>query len=286
MTVTITGATGNLGQKVVNELTKLISQEEIRLAVHTPAKANKFNNSKMSIVPIDYANINLMVKAFKDSEVLIYIPSITYNVKQRIIEFENSLVAMKKAKIKNLVFVSFFADQENNPFKMSGYYAYVPRRLAGTNLNYAILKNSLYADPLIPYLPELIEREGLIYPVGNQALSFITRSDSAKAIAKVAVTPSLRNSEQKYLLTQGENYTMNQLGNLMTEITGHHIGYNEMTLENFAREYADEGDGDELASMYKAGAMGLMNGISDDFIQITGNKPQTMREFLRENYIK
>ena len=53
----------------------------------------------------------------------------------------------------------FIADQPNNPFQMAGYYAYLPARLAGTKLNYAVIKNSLYADPLVLYLPELIERQ-------------------------------------------------------------------------------------------------------------------------------
>ena len=37
----ITGATGHLGSYVVKELSKLTSIENIRLGVHTPAKAAK-----------------------------------------------------------------------------------------------------------------------------------------------------------------------------------------------------------------------------------------------------
>ncbi|PWG00286.1 NmrA family NAD(P)-binding protein [Levilactobacillus bambusae] len=284
MTITVTGATGQLGTKVVHALTKLVGPTNLKLAVHTPKKAESFSKQGMTVVSADYANYQSLVTAFTGTDVLVYIPSITYNVLQRITEFETSLAAMKQAQVKNLVFVSFFADQESNPFQMSSYYAYVPRRLAGTPLNFAILKNSLYADPLVPYLPELIEREGLIYPVQDQALSFITRNDSAEAIAKVAVTPALRSSGQRYLLSQGENFTMPELGALMSTVTGHHIGYHEMTLSEFAAAYADEGDGDELASMYHAGALGLLNGISDDFAMITGHQPETMSHFLTQNW--
>ncbi len=110
-----------------------------------------------------------MTKAFTGQDVVIYIPSRTYSVLQRITEFENSIEALKAAKVENVIFVSFFADQENNPFQMSPYYGYAPRKLAGSGLHYAVIKNSLYADPLVPYLPELIERKHLIYPVGKQA---------------------------------------------------------------------------------------------------------------------
>ena len=86
-------------------------------------------------------------------QVLIYVASRTYSVFNRVGELENVLAAMKTNGIKNLVAMSFITDQENNPFVMSPFYGYLPRRLAGTDLNYAIAKNSLYADPLVPYLP-------------------------------------------------------------------------------------------------------------------------------------
>lgn len=116
-------------------------------------------------------------------------------------ELENVLAAMKTNGIENLVAMSFIADQEDNPFVMSPFYGYLPRRLAGTDLNYAIAKNSLYADPLVPYLPELIERKGLIYQVGKQAMSFITLEDSAEAMATMALNKDVLNSRRTYLLT-------------------------------------------------------------------------------------
>lgn len=280
----ITGATGHLGQKVVAQLNKLITKQNIRLGVHTPAKAARLKEAGYEITTINYQNIDQMVPAFTGVDVLIYIPSLTYNVQDRINEFENSLTAMKRAGVKNLVDVSFIADQANNPFQMAGYYAYLPARLASSGLQYAVLKNALYADPLIPYLPELIERQNVIYPIGDQAMSFISREDSAEAIANVAVRPYLRNHGQNYLLTMEQNYNMVELAHLMTMTTNHQIGYAPVSLQEFAGIYRTEGDGDELASMYHAAAMGLMDRVTDDFRHITGHAPQDMRSFLKENY--
>ncbi|PMB83065.1 NAD(P)-dependent oxidoreductase [Limosilactobacillus pontis] len=280
----ITGATGHLGQKVVAQLNKLITKQNIRLGVHTPAKAARFKEAGYEITTINYQNVDQMVPAFTGVDVLIYIPSLTYNVQERINEFENSLTAMKRAGVKNLVDVSFIADQANNPFQMAGYYAYLPARLASSGLQYAVLKNALYADPLIPYLPELIKRQNVIYPIGDQAMSFISREDSAEAIANVAVRPYLRNHGQNYLLTMEQNYNMVELAHLMTMTTNHQIGYAPISLQEFADIYRTEGDGDELASMYHAAAMGLMNRVTDDFRHITGHAPQDMRSFLKENY--
>lgn len=175
MNYTVTGATGHLGRIVVQDMLKMVGAESLRAAVHTPAKAAALRQQGIATVKADYLDVPTMVDALQGTDVLIYIPSKTYDVLQRVTEFENTLTAMKAANVSQIVFVSFYADQEDNPFTMSPYYAYAPRRLAGSGLQYAVVKNALYADPLVPYLPELIERQALIYPVGDAAMSFIAR---------------------------------------------------------------------------------------------------------------
>lgn len=280
----ITGATGNLGKRVVDQLTSLVSPDLITAAVHTPEKAVDLKNKGVHVVPIDYDDVDSMVHAFSDQDVLVYIPSKTYNVLQRITEFENTIQALKLSSIKSLIFVSFYADQENDPFTMSAYYGYAPRRLAASGLNYAVIKNSLYADPLVPYLPELIERKHLIYPVGDQAMSFITQDDSAEAIANLTVKPALRDQGQIYTVTQEQSLTMPELGKMMTQVTGHEIDYEPVSVSEFGQIYAAEGDGQELASLYQAGAMGLFDQVTSDFKTLTGHAPEDMLSFLTRTY--
>lgn len=110
-------------------------------------------------------------------------------------------------------------------------------------------------------------------------MSFISRQDSAEAIANVAVKPYLRDKGQNYLLTMSKNYTMPELSYIMTNVTGEEIGYNPVTVKKFAEIYANE-----LASMYQAAAMGLMDQVTDDFAHITGHQPTDMKEFLIKNY--
>ncbi|EEJ71912.1 NAD(P)H-binding protein [Lactobacillus ultunensis] len=286
MKIAVTGATGHLGGKVVAELSKKTSKNDIVALVHNKVHAKNLIEQNYEIREIDFQNEISLYKAFSGIDTLIYVASKTYSVFDRVHELENVLAAMKEKHVGNLVAMSFIADQEDNPFVMSPFYGYLPRRLAGTDLNYAIAKNSLYADPLVPYLPELIERKGLIYPVGKQAMSFITLDDSAEAMATMALNREILKSRKSYLLTQSRSYTMPELGAVMTEVTSHEIGYHPVTVEEFGKIYVAEGDGTELASMYKGGAMGYLHGLSDDFAHITGHEPETMEHFLSREYKK
>ncbi|WP_297820252.1 NAD(P)H-binding protein [uncultured Lactobacillus sp.] len=286
MKIAVTGATGHLGGKVVEQLSKEIDKNEIVALVHNKNHATRLIDAGYEGREIDFQKQATLVGSFQNIDTLIYVASKTYSVFDRVRELENVLAAMKENQVKNLVAMSFIADQEDNPFIMSPFYGYLPRRLAGTKLNYAIAKNALYADPLVPYLPELIERKGLIYPVGKQAMSFITLDDSAEAMAKMALNEEILKSRRTYLLTQARSYTMPELGAVMTEVTGHEIGYHPVSVEEFGKIYASEGDGDELASMYAGGAMGYLHGLSDDFAHITGHEPEAMEHFLKRNYRK
>lgn len=279
----ITGATGNLGEKVTRWLRTMTPENNIRVGIHNLKKANKFDDLDVEKVKLDYFDLDTLEKAVSGVDLVIYIPSITYDLQRRITEFENVLQAVKKAKAK-LIFVSFFANQENNPFVMSPFYAYVPRRLASSNVEYSIVKNSLYADPLVPYLEELIKRKNIIYPVGAQPLSFITRNDSAHAIACLAMQSIMRDQGQSYLLSMDKNYNMVELSYIMSRITDHKIGYAPVTITEFAKIYAQEGDGKELASMYAGGAKGLLSATSDDFHRLTGREPEELEHFLRNGY--
>lgn len=284
MKIAVTGATGHLGSKVVEELTKKTDKNNIIALVHNKDHAKHLLDEGYKIREIDFQKEDSLNSAFKGIDTLVYVASKTYSVFDRVHELENVLAAMKENNVTNLVAMSFIADQEDNPFVMSPFYGYLPRRLAGTNLNYAIAKNSLYADPLVPYLPELIERKGLIYPVGDKTMSFITLDDSAEAMATMALDENILKSRKSYLLTQSRSYTMPELGAVMTKVTGHEIGYHPVTVQEFGKIYAAEGDGAELASMYKGGAMGYLTGLSDDFAHITGHEPETMEHFLERKY--
>ncbi|EIW12746.1 TMR-like short-chain dehydrogenase/oxidoreductase, atypical SDR family [Lactiplantibacillus pentosus KCA1] len=284
MKYAITGATGHLGQQIVAAIKPLVDPSELYLGVHTPSKAQAYQQQGMQVMAIDYQQPERLQAFFQDSDVLIYIPSKSHDSYSRVQEFENVLAAVQQANVQHLLVMGFIADQANNPFALSAFYGYVPRRLAGTDLNYTIVRNALYADPLVPYLPELIERHNVIYPMGDQALSFISQADSAAAFAKVATTPDLLQRGRIYTLTQEQAYTMPELAAVLSQVSGQPIGYQPVSLQAFSDMYNQNNEGPMLASMYAGGAMGLLATVSDDYQQIMGQPAQSLTDFLQTTY--
>lgn len=285
MIYTITSATGQLGQKVVAEAQKQLDTNEIRLSVRSPQKASQYAAAGIDVRAADYLDVDSMVEAWRGTAVLIYIPSISHPSIVRVPEFENSVIAAERAGVKHFIFVGFFADQVNSPFHMAAFFAYANTRLASAGFSYSIIKNAMYADPLVPYLPELIERKAVIYPMENAKMSFISREDSAEAIVKLAMSPVLQG--KTYVLTQERNYTMLELANLLSEVSGHEISYQPVTVEEFAAFYDQpKGFGVVLASLYQAGSQGCLDIVTDDFRTITGRQATDLKSYMMKNYQK
>lgn len=283
MIYNITAATGQLGSKIVEAALKVIKPEELVLTVRNPEKASRFMAIGVKVKKADYNSKIELIEAFKNTDVLIYIPSIVVPNLPRVTEFENAVEAAETAKVKHFIYIGFCADHETNPFKMSPSFGYAHRRLASSDLEYTYIRNAMYADPLAPYIPELIKREKLIYPAGEGKISFISRNDIAKAVIKIATDKKLQGNN--YTLTGNRNYSMVDLASLLSNISGTTIKYNPMTAVEFSAAYDQpKGFGTTLASLYVAAAYNLLGEVTNDYNIITGEEPEDLYNFIKREY--
>ena len=58
----ITGATGNLGEKVTRWLRTMTPEKNIRVGIHNLKKTNKFSDLAVEKVKLDYFDINTLKK--------------------------------------------------------------------------------------------------------------------------------------------------------------------------------------------------------------------------------
>lgn len=282
MNILLTGATGNLGSFITNQsLDENIAN--FNIGVRNINKVPEKWRESLNIKQLDYFDKESMVQAFTGMDLVIFIPSIIHPSFKRLPEVENLVYAAEVANVSHIMFIGYYADQHNNPFHMSPYFGYAERLLASSNINYTYVRMAMYMDPLVPYLPELKKMGKLIYPVGEGSINYISRNDIAKGVVALLKNPHLLG--KRYLLS-GYSYTMTELAKILTDVAGEQIVYDPVSLEEFAEMYDEpKGFGALLASMYKAGEMGLLNQNSNDLEELTGEKPTTFENYLTANYL-
>lgn len=281
MNILLTGATGNLGSHITN-LAIEEKIEQFSIGVRNVDKVPHSWKSSIEIRQLDYFNKESMIKAFENIDLVIFIPSIIHPSFKRLPEVEHLVSAAKTANVSHVMFIGYYADQHNNPFHMAPYFGYAERLLASSGLNYTYVRMAMYMDPLVDYLPELKRIGKLIYPVGDGKINYISRHDIAKGIIEIVKNQNLFG--KRYLLS-GHTYSMPELAQILSDVANSKIEYDPVTLEEFGKMYDEpKGFGPLLASMYKAGEMGLLDQQSSDFEKLTGEQPDTFENYLRKHY--
>lgn len=123
MLITVTGATGHLGRRIVHQLSKTLSPNQIRVGAHTPSKAADLKEAAFQVAHLDYQDPTTLTPALAGSDVVVYVPSLTYSLTGQVAELENLLTAIKDANVPAIVAVSFLPIRSITP---SGWRPFTP----------------------------------------------------------------------------------------------------------------------------------------------------------------
>lgn len=280
MKTNILGATGQLGRKVVGEL---LSRGVTPIAsVRHPEKAGDLADRGIEVRHADYEQPASLHAAFRDDEVLLLIPT-TAAIEPRIQQHHNALEAARSAGIGRVVFASFMAATPESRFLIAPFLLYAESKLRLSGLDWTILRNGMYLDPIADWIPELVRMGRLPYPVRRGRVAYISRDDLARATATVCAGSG--HSRQLYKLTGSEAVSMPELAEAVSHAAGKTVAFESVDEEGFA-EICRTGDEsprmtDVLISMYRAVEDGEFSEVTDDVERLTGFPPETVGSYLR-----
>ncbi|MEQ9409170.1 MAG: SDR family oxidoreductase [Fuerstiella sp.] len=283
MIVNVTAATGQLGRKAVQSL--LGKSVDVVATVRNPEKARSVLGSGATIRHGDYNAPDTLVKAFADSEVLLLIPSID-PVERRIGQHFNTLQAAKEAGVKRVVFAGFMAATPESRFDIAPFLLYAESKLRLSGLDWTILRDGMYLDPIADWLPELIRIGRLPYPVKNGRVAYICRDDLARSLAAACMDD--RHSQRLYKLSGGNAVSMPELAQIISTVVGKTITFDSVSDEEFVKICKADDEPEEiittLLSMYQAVENGEFEEVTDDVESLTGTPPEPIEIFLRRSF--
>jgi NAD(P)H dehydrogenase (quinone) len=286
--ILVTGATGQLGQAVVNELLNKINASNISILVRNLAKAEELKAKGVSVIQGDYNDYTSLIAAFRGVDNLYFVSS--SDVMNRFAQHQNVVKAAAEAPVGYILYTSAQRKSEDgsSPIALvADAHWKTDNLIKESGLTYTILKNGLYTDILPMFMGDKVIETGTIFlPAGDGKASYASRNDLAAAGAILLTTEGHEN--KVYEMGGPVAYSFQDIAGMLSELSGKTIQYVSPSAEVFSEQLKSYGLPDEAiqgaATFCVAIAQGEFNFPSTDLETILGRKAQTVRDFLKAAY--
>jgi uncharacterized protein YbjT (DUF2867 family) len=236
MTILVTGATGNVGRQVVEQLTS--RGADVRALVRDPAKANF--PTGVSVVQGDLLDVDSLRTAFDGVSTLFLLNAVVPD------EFTQALVALNVARdagIERIVYLSVIhSDVYVNVPHFAGKFG-VERMLQQMGFNATILRPAYFMDNDLTIKDVVFQHGVYPMPIGSKGLAMIDTRD----IGEIAALELIRRESsatplptEVINLVGPDTLTSTDVSGIWSDVLGRSIAYGgddsagfERNLRNF-----------------------------------------------------
>lgn len=263
--IAVTGATGQLGQLVINELLATHNAQDLVAIVRNPAKAQALAQKGVQVREADYGNSAALAQALQGVEKLLLISS--SEVGQRAPQHRNIINAAKSAGVQLIAYTSLL-HADTSPLGLRAEHIETENDLAQSGIPFVLLRNGWYSENYLASVPAALEHGAFIGSAGDGKIASASRQDYAAAAAKVL---SLDNQAGKvYELAGDEAWTLTELAEKLSALTGKNVVYQNLSEADFAAALQNAGLPEGFARLLADSDVGASKGgLYDDSHQLS-----------------
>ncbi|WP_368749129.1 SDR family oxidoreductase [Enterobacter hormaechei] len=258
--IAITGATGQLGQHVIEELLKTVPASQIVAIVRNPAKAEALHQQGVVVRQADYTNEAAFTTALNGVDKLLLISS--SEVGQRAVQHQNVINAAKAAGVKFIAYTSLL-HADKSPLGLHVEHVETENALAASGVPYALLRNGWYTENYLASAPPALKHGVFMGAAGEGKIASATRADYAAAAAKVISEEG--HAGKVYELAGDNAWTLSELAAELSKQSGKPVTYQNLSEADFAAALKGVGLPAGLAEMLADSDTGASKGgLFDD----------------------
>lgn len=258
--IAITGATGQLGQHVIESLLKTVPASQIVAIVRNPAKATALSQQGITVRQADYTDEAAFTTTLQGIDKLLLISS--SEVGQRTPQHRNVINAAKAAHVKFIAYTSLL-HANTSPLGLADEHVATEKMLADSGIAYALLRNGWYTENYLASAPAALEHGVFIGAAGEGKIASATRADYAAAAARVISEDG--HAGKIYELAGDEGWTLSQLAAELAKQSGKKVVYQNLSEADFAAALKGFGLPAGLADMLADSDVGASKGgLFDD----------------------
>ena len=283
--ILITGATGNIGREILNFFVPTENQK-LFIATRSLNETGQTDEQETKLF-FDFNDIDKTVQLVKEAQIntifLLRPPQIadtdTY--------FKPLIEKLEDTTVKQIIFLSVQGADKMSYIPHAKIEKLLKESSDRGKITYTFIRPSYFMQNLTTTLKKDLDENNEIYlPAGKAKFLWIDAQDIGKAIAAVLSNPQIHQNKI-YTITGTETEMLNfdEMTTIMTEELKEKYTYTSPNLISFFFRKKKEGEKTGfifiLIMLHFLPRFQKPPKISTDFEQLTGQKPNTLREFIK-----
>lgn len=278
--IAITGATGLLGQHVIENLLQTVPANQIVAFARDVKKGSSLSQKGVLVRQADYNDKASLITALQGVDKLLLISS--SEVGKRTIQHRNVIEAAKSADVQFIAYTSIL-HADRSPLSLHVEHVETEKMLADSGISYTLLRNGWYTENYLASVPAALEHGVFLGAAGDGKIASATRADYALAAARVISEEG--HIGKVYELAGDEAWTLEQLAKELTKQSGKQVIYNNLSQADFVAALKTAGLPDKLSNMLADSDIGASKGgLFDDshtLSKLIGRRTTTFAESIK-----
>ncbi|MEU9310355.1 SDR family oxidoreductase [Streptomyces sp. NPDC048256] len=271
----MTGATGNVGRHVVDQL--LAAGAAVRTLTRDPAGARL--PAEAEVVEGDLTRPETVEPALKGVSALFLFPAPG--------TAGPVLRAARECGVRRVVLLSSSAvefDTEGSDDAIVAYHKEIERQVETSGLEWTFVRPGAFAVNTLQWAPQIRAGGVVRGAYAGAEMSLIHERDIADVAARVLLTEG--HAGAKYVLTGPESLTQAEQARRIGEAVGRPVRYEELTPEAAREQMIENRVPAEFADMlltFQAGLVGVPADVSPGVEEITGRPARTFDQWCADH---
>ncbi len=276
MTIGVTGATGQLGRMVIDELKERVNGQKI---VGLVRSVEKGANLGVEVRQFNYDNADS--KALSGIDTLLLISGNELGCRAR--QHKNVIEAAVGAGVKRIVYTSLLR-ADTSTLSLAGEHAQTEEFLKKAGVEFTILRNGWYTENYTGSLNVAVATLSIAGSAAEGRISSAPRADYALAAA--VVLTSTGHQGKTYELAGDSSYSLAELAAELSKQVGKNIVYNNMSESDYAslliKVGVPAGFARAIASWDVSASVGDLFDESHQLSKLIGRPTTTMAQTVKQ----
>ena len=271
MKIAITGATGQLGQLVIQRLVKLFPAENVVALVRDLNKAQSLQKHGIELRQFDYDQPETLEPALQGIDKLLLISA--NEIGRRTPQHKAVIDAAVSAHVPYIAYTSLL-NATHSPLGLAEEHRETEALILASGLSYTLLRNNWYNENYLANVQHTAETGTLYGSAQDGKINSASRLDYAEAAAKVLSSNGHEN--KTYELAGSTSFTLSDLASYIGQASGKSVQYQNISAEDYTEALITAGLPNELVSVIVDAdvqtAQGAMFSNRQDLEQLIGRK--------------